>query len=321
MKKLIFVTGLACFISTTASGALHDRGGGFIYDDVQDLTWVQNVSLSGSQDWATNMLWVEDLSLYDSVRDVTWDDWRLPNSDVDGDGIVSSCSILDEEPCLDNELGYISSPQGYLINQQSPGPFTGWGGAIGTSFVSSSTKYFPPPDDFYRVWGYLNFIGGGVGFFTFQDETWGWAVRDGDVAAAVVEDVDIDIAPGSPANTVHPHHNDVNVSPYLNDVIAVAVLTSSTVAGDPIDFDATTIDASTVRFGPAEGSIDPASTPIFSADQDSDGLNDALLHFLTGDTGVGCADTDMTITGETTTGVNFTGADSISTDCNALCHN
>lgn len=317
MKKLGFATFVACFISTTALGALHDRGGGFIYDDVQDLTWVQNVSLSGLQDWPSNMVWAENLALYDSVRDVTWDDWRLPNSDVDGDEVVSTCSILDPEPCLDNELGYISSSQGYLINQESPGPFTGWGGAIGTSFVSSTTKYFPPPEDFYRVYGYANWISGGVVFFAFSDLTWGWAVRDGDVAA-VIQEVEIDVTSG----VLHPHHDgSPSAINGLNDAIGVAVLSSSTAVGDPIDFDATTIDASTVQFGPAQGSIDPGSTPNFDDDQDSDGLDDAYLEFLTGDTGVGCADTEMTLTGETDTGLTFVGSDMITTNCNAQCHN
>jgi len=78
-----------------AQAALHDRGGGLIYDDVLDITWLQNANYGaasaydngssttdGKMTWANAMDWAANLSYYDSVRGVTYDDWRLPQAPV-----------------------------------------------------------------------------------------------------------------------------------------------------------------------------------------------------------------------------------------------
>lgn len=73
-----------------AQAALYDRGGGLIYDDVLDITWLQdmlyarssgslvNPDSAGRMTWADSVTWADNLSYYDSVRGVTYDDWRLP---------------------------------------------------------------------------------------------------------------------------------------------------------------------------------------------------------------------------------------------------
>lgn len=130
--------------------------------------------------------------------------------------------------------------------------------------------------------------------------------------------VEIDVT----SSVVHPHHDgSPSAINGLNDVISVAVFSSSTAVGGSIDFDATTIDTTSVRFGPSEASIAAGSVPDLENDYDADGMDDAYMEFLTGDTGVGCADTEMTIAGETDTGMPFVGADTINADCNAQCHN
>lgn len=71
-----------------ANAALWDRGGGLIYDDVQDITWLQDANYAKTSgydsDGAMNMpgaeAWADGLEYYDSVRGVTWDDWRLPTT-------------------------------------------------------------------------------------------------------------------------------------------------------------------------------------------------------------------------------------------------
>jgi hypothetical protein len=90
-----------CLFSLLNAGAhaeLHDRGAGLIYDDVLDVTWLQNVTLAagssydddytktpspnpntdGLLSYANAVAWAENLKYYDSVRGITWDDWRLP---------------------------------------------------------------------------------------------------------------------------------------------------------------------------------------------------------------------------------------------------
>jgi hypothetical protein len=78
--------------SQISHAALFDRGGGLIYDDVLDITWLQDTNYAltngdndGMMDWYEANTWVAGLSYYDAVRDVTYDDWRLPTmSPIDG---------------------------------------------------------------------------------------------------------------------------------------------------------------------------------------------------------------------------------------------
>jgi len=71
-----------------AGAELHDRGGGLIYDDVLDVTWLQdaawhatsnapNVDANGKMLWQDAMNWAASLVYHDSERNVDWDDWRL----------------------------------------------------------------------------------------------------------------------------------------------------------------------------------------------------------------------------------------------------
>jgi len=82
---------LGLILALPAQAALHDRGGGLIYDDVLEITWLQNANYGASSSydngysttdgrmtWANAVAWADNLSYYDSVRDVTYSDWRLP---------------------------------------------------------------------------------------------------------------------------------------------------------------------------------------------------------------------------------------------------
>ncbi len=78
--------GLLC--SGPVQAALHDRGGGLVYDDVLDVTWLQDANYArtsgydadGKMSWVQAQLWAETLNYYDSVRGVTYSDWRLPQT-------------------------------------------------------------------------------------------------------------------------------------------------------------------------------------------------------------------------------------------------
>ncbi len=101
----------------------------------------------------------------------------------------------------------------------------------------------------------------------------------------------------------------------------MAVLSNAT-------FDATTVDASTVCFGddpPRGGTTAYAQPPGVDADcneahrrghiedVDGDGDLDMVLHFETGQTGIDSGDTVARLTGRTTGGTEFEGADAIRT--------
>jgi hypothetical protein len=84
--------------------------------------------------------------------------------------------------------------------------------------------------------------------------------------------------------------------------VPVAILTTD-------EFDASTVDASTVQFGP------DGATPVKYQlkDVDGDGDWDLALKFKTQDTRIACGDTEVTLTAKTLDGTQITGTDSIKT--------
>ena len=67
--------------SATSGAALINRGGGLIYDDDTNLTWMQEAGLNGGLqvNQAQAQASVDALNYFDSVRSVYWNDWRLPS--------------------------------------------------------------------------------------------------------------------------------------------------------------------------------------------------------------------------------------------------
>jgi hypothetical protein len=107
--------------------------------------------------------------------------------------------------------------------------------------------------------------------------------------------VAIDIKPGSFPNSVNPN---------TKGVIPVAILTTGT-------FDATTVDPTTVLFGPTGTEALPVHFAL--EDVDGDGDTDMILHFNAQDAGIQCGDTSPSLTGETFGGQVIEGSDSIRT--------
>lgn len=73
-------------LCSTVQATLIDRGGGLIYDDVLDVTWLQDANYAKTSRYNSDGLmyhgqattWASNLSYFDSVRNVTYTDWRLP---------------------------------------------------------------------------------------------------------------------------------------------------------------------------------------------------------------------------------------------------
>ena len=80
-------------LASTAQASLHDMGGGLLYDDVLDVTWLQDADYArssgfkpnGKMPWADAMKWVADLVYHDPVRKVDIRGWRLPKVGPVGD--------------------------------------------------------------------------------------------------------------------------------------------------------------------------------------------------------------------------------------------
>ncbi|MCG6938619.1 MAG: DUF1566 domain-containing protein [Gammaproteobacteria bacterium] len=179
--KLISGAVCACLVvfSFNANAALYDRGGGLIYDDVLKITWLQDANFgAGSvyEDTGTNGLmywdnawdWAGALSYFDSVRNTTWDDWRLPAT---------------------NDMHHLYFQDG--ISTATPGPFFN----IQSGPSAPGGSLIPPSEHSY-YWSGLNYSVLYINTFTFDTgNTWvmddyiplyAWAVRDGDVAETVV---------------------------------------------------------------------------------------------------------------------------------------
>jgi len=128
----------------------------------------------------------------------------------------------------------------------------------------------------------------------------GCAARDGVSVAFEGEcsellEVDIDIKPGSYPNSANPSSKGV---------IPVAILTAD-------DFDATSVDPLTVRFGP-HGALETHGRGHLG-DVDSDGDTDLILHFRTPQTGIACGDTSASLIGATFDYRPIEGTDTIRT--------
>jgi len=164
-------------LTNPAQAALIDRGGGFIYDSTQDITWTQNANINGLNTWATQVAWADGLSSFDSVRNVTWDDWRLPTTGQPDPSCSAQASGYDYgQNCTGSEMGHLFNVDG--ISASSPGLFTN----VQSYYYWSATEAAPFP-------GYASNFSFGIGEQNAAPEStayYAWAVRDGDVGVVPV---------------------------------------------------------------------------------------------------------------------------------------
>jgi len=137
------------------------------------------------------------------------------------------------------------------------------------------------------------------GTFPGQTNAGGRDVFVAKLIVTAVIPVDIGIKPGSDRNSINCNNK--------KGVIAVAILTTE-------DFDATTVDHTTVTFeGASETHVDKKSGEAHrhEEDVDGDGDTDLVFHFRLGDTGLTCDSTEGTLIGETFDGQAIEGADAV----------
>ena len=82
-KQSLALVGLS-LITLSANAALYDRGNGLIYDDVLDITWLQdaNYAQTSGYDGDGRMYWYQANAWADQLSYGGYDDWRLPSANL-----------------------------------------------------------------------------------------------------------------------------------------------------------------------------------------------------------------------------------------------
>ena len=210
MKKVIVaIVGAGLLASGAAQASLVDRGGGMLYDDVLQVTWLKDANYAktsgydadGLMNWSTAKTWAENLS-YGG-----YSDWRLASNDpVGGESgwnynfsYNGTTDIAFNITSPRSELAYMyyvnlglkglyspvgASQPGHGVNGNGE-----WGGQKDVGLVDnlqsgaywSGTAFLPDPTN--AAWGFLT-VYGAQNIFSPDNELFAWAVRPGDVAAA-----------------------------------------------------------------------------------------------------------------------------------------
>ena len=194
-RSILVLAIVVMFASTLCEAALWDRGSGLIYDDDLDVTWLQDVNYgqtSGYDDilygydtqggmlWEDAITWANGLEYYDSIRGITWGDWRLPSAyNQDGSG-------PDTGPSPGSELGHLyfielgNSEATHLTNT---GPFLNLQKHVVVLGISKPIQFWTGDEHWIPVLAYSYcFKVGGQGMSHIADDfIFAWAVRDGDV--------------------------------------------------------------------------------------------------------------------------------------------
>lgn len=191
---------IALVFSGAAQAALIDRGGGLIYDTDLNVTWLSNANYGlgssydsadgvtdGRMSWYNAMNWASNLSYYDSVRNVTYNNWRLPTTpqnDATCSAYMTNCTGSEMGHLFYDELGgYVTGQslstlhnanyslfQNLQLNQYSN--FSYWSGTE----YASSTDY---------AWAFHP-EGGGLNIGSNTYSLFALAVRSGDIGAVPV---------------------------------------------------------------------------------------------------------------------------------------
>lgn len=180
-KKVTLALATAGLLSSGAvQAALNDRGGGLIYDDVLNITWLADANYArtsgydsdGLMDFSAANTWAAGLS-YGG-----YDDWRLPsalNQDGSGPCLGFNCTSSEMGHMFYNNLGAIAGSSvlagtdianlRLFTNLQ---PYAYWSGTVYA------------PDSASEVWRFSTRFGEQLYVLDSRiNEYYAWAVRPG----------------------------------------------------------------------------------------------------------------------------------------------
>ncbi len=205
LYSLLAVLGLG--LSGAAQSALIDRGGGLIYDDVLDVTWLQDANYAktsgydtnGKMDWSAANTWAANLS-YGG-----YNDWRLADVRPVNNTAFQYSLAFDGTTDIGYNISSTQSELGYMFYQNlgNTGYFDTNGiptDCLGTGLCLSNTGLFDNLESF-AYWTAVEYAPNtnsawasytNVGLQKSNDksrEYFAWAVRTGDVAPVSGGDV------------------------------------------------------------------------------------------------------------------------------------
>lgn len=189
LKQVSLALAMAGLLASgVAQAALKDRGGGLLYDDVLNVTWLQDANYAktsgydadGQMNWSVANTWAANLSFHDSVRNVDYNDWRLPTAlNQNGSGPCFGYN------CANSEMGHMFYNN---LGATANNSVLSGGNTANLALITNLRSHYywsgtaHEPDAASRTWSFLTQIG-------FQNydyqyyEFFAWAVRPGDVAA------------------------------------------------------------------------------------------------------------------------------------------
>lgn len=189
-RSQLALAGVLAFATATAQASVFDRGGGLIYDDDLDVTWLADADYSRSSGydadgylaWDEANQWATSLVYLDTIRGTALTGWRLPRTTYpDSTCSSSSISTTDVYDCVGSEMGHIFYEELGGVATQN----------IATTHNANfrlfsnhrSNRYWsetPLAADDRLAWSF-DFVYGGQLVDTKSAHFFAWAVRDGDV--------------------------------------------------------------------------------------------------------------------------------------------
>lgn len=185
-KQILGILIVICILLGTSGNsysALFDRGGGMIYDDDLNITWIAdaNYAVTSGYDVDGRMTWTQGIAWADTLIYGGYSDWRLPTAlNADGSGPCGGFAI-----CAESEMGHLY--------------YNELGGTWGASILNSgdpdlllfnniqsgfsNNKYWSSTltAQIGHAW-YFQMYGGVQAHIDENNEYFVWAIRDGDVS-------------------------------------------------------------------------------------------------------------------------------------------
>jgi len=187
MRSLIFLL----LLSFNATAALYDRGNGLIYDNVLDITWLQDANYAqtsgydadGRMDWDASITWAKHLE-YGG-----YDDWRLPSA---GNPPPPSFFPM---PLSTGEMGHmfynnLGNAAGFSIQNNVSFTNATYGGGAESFVNAQNSPYWL--DEEYGLYEQINTSyvfqtqSGSYMFYPKHYNLYSWPVHDGDIGASAV---------------------------------------------------------------------------------------------------------------------------------------